>query len=591
MLRIPVNEQGWGLFLSLLRQFAASPWGPKAIRLFLLLNVLLVGVNVLNIINSYVGRDFMTAISARNSERFTTEGLLYLLVFAASTLVAVWLRFSEERLGLVWRDFMTRRFLDLYVCYPTYYRLNDPLIRNSGVEYPDQRIAEDVRVFTVTTLSFALMTLNGLFTVLAFSGVLWSISPWLLGVALGYAGVGSYFTVRLGSPLVDLNDRQLDREASFRSGLLHVRDRAESVALLHREGRILPRLNRQFDEVVQNFRRIVQVNRNLGFFTTGYNYLVQIIPIVLVAPLFIRGDVEFGVVTQSAMAFSMLVGAFSLIVTQFQSISSYAAVIQRLISLWYAIEMSQSESVSGLVVREDDNQLAYENLTLRSSADGHVLLKDLSIVVPYGTRVLISGEDEVTIDALFKATEGIYDSATGSVIRPPLDRIMFLPERAYLPPGTLRQNLIPAEREGTVADERILDAIHALGLENVVARAGGLDIEHEWDSLLSLHEQRSVSLARILLADPGFAVLHNPFRGLDANSARRMLGILDARGITYVTIGHEGHRVGENPPELYDAVLELEADGSWGWKPAGMPAAGGLKTPVAPAAPPKNGGA
>lgn len=567
MFKIPINEQGWGLFTQLIRRFLASPQGGKALRLSFFLVTLLLGVNGLNIVNSYVGRDFMTAISRRDFNGFVAEALLYLLVFAASTLVAVFLRFCEERLGLLWRDFMTRGFIDLYLKYPTYYRLNDQLIRNSGVEYPDQRISEDVRVFTVTTLSFALMTLNGAFTIIAFSGVLWSISPWLFGVAAAYAIAGSYFTIRLGSPLVELNYSQLDREASFRSGLLHVRERAESVAMLHREGRVLPRLHRQFDAVYQNFRKIIQVNRNLGFFTTGYNYLVQIIPVVLVAPLYIQGRVDFGVVTQAAMAFAMLIGAFSLVVTQFQSISSYAAVTQRLISLWYAIEVAQAPEVSGLVVREEEGQVAMKGLTLRSPADGHVLVRDLDVTIPHGLRVLISGPDEVTKDALVKSLVGIFDGATGTVVRPPLDRILFLPERAYLPAGTLRQNLIPVEHEGQVSDELIGKTIEALGIENVVTRAGGLDAEHEWDDVLSLHEQRWVSMARILLAEPSFAVLHNPFKGVDSATARRMLKILDERNITYITVGFEGNREGDDHPDCYDAVLELKDGGEWEWRP------------------------
>ncbi len=346
MLRIPINEQGWGLFLQLLRNLVRSEIGGKAIRFFVLLAALLLGVNGLNVLNSYVGRDFMTAIANRDMSQYVVEAALYLGVFAASTVVAVYIRYAEESLGLLWREWMTRRFVELYLQYPTYYRMNDALIRSTGMEHPDQRIADDVRAFTTTTLSFALMLMNGLFTVIAFSSVLWRISPVLFGVAVLYALVGSLLAVRLGSTLIDLNNSQLDKEAGFRAGLLHVTERAESIALLHREKPLLRRLFHRIDDLVSNFRRIIRVNRNLGFFITGYNYLVQILPVLLVAPLFIRGDIEFGVVTQSAMAFTTLVSAFSLIVTQFQSISSFMAVVQRLINLWYGIELAQTETVS-----------------------------------------------------------------------------------------------------------------------------------------------------------------------------------------------------------------------------------------------------
>ena len=458
---------------------------------------------------------------------------------------------------------MTREFVGLYLKYPTYYRMNDEVIRHSGIEHVDQRIADDVKTFTVTTLSFALMTLNGIFTVVAFSGVLWAISPWLFAAAFAYAVLGSYFTIRLGTPLVDLNYAQLDKEAAFRSSLIHVREKAESVALLHREAGLRPRLLRQFEAVADNFRKIILVNRNLGFFTTGYNWMVQIIPVLLVAPLYIQGKVEFGVVTQSAMAFAMLVGAFSLIVNQFQGISSFAAVIQRLINLWYAIELAQTETVAAMNVMEEDGHIVFENLTLRSASDNRVLVKDLDLTIPHGTRVLVSGHDEAAKDALFKAIAGIYDAGSGCVKRPPLDRILFLPERPYLPPGTLRQALVAAGAESTLSDARIAATLETLGIQNILVRAGGLDTEHDWDSLLSLHEQRFVSFARILLAKPRFAVLYYPIRDLDSAAALRTLQILTDNGISFITMGRLGKREGDDRSESYDSVLEIRPGGEW----------------------------
>src|SRR5262249_16177601 len=152
----------------------------------------------------------------------------------------------------------------------------------------------------------------GVLTVVAFAGVLWMISPLLFGAAVGYAALGSLLAILLGRPLVGLNSRQLDREADFRSALVHVRENAEAVALTRHEGRLMARLLSRIDALVANQGRITSVNRNLGFFTTGYNYLIQIIPALIVAPLFINGKVEFGVIAQSGIAFTQLLGAFSL---------------------------------------------------------------------------------------------------------------------------------------------------------------------------------------------------------------------------------------------------------------------------------------
>jgi putative ATP-binding cassette transporter len=565
MIRLPINEQGWGLFSTLIVNFRRSPYGGKAVALFLALIGLLLSVNALNIVNSYVGRDFMSALADRNTDAFARQAGYYLLVFAALTVIAVILRFCEERLGLLWREFMTTQFIELYSTPPTYYRMNDELIRQSGVEHPDQRIADDVRTFTVTTLSFILMVLNGLFTVVAFSGVLWMISPWLFAAALIYAAVGSYFTIRVGGQLVELNYRQLDREAAFRSGLIHFRERAESIALLHHENRIRSRLMLQFESLVDNFRKIIGVNQNLGFFTTGYNYLIQIIPILLVAPLFVQGRVEFGVVTQSAMAFAMLVGAFSLIVTQFQSLSSFAAVIQRLINLWYVIELAQTETLSGFDVREEDDEVVYEHLTLVSPSDKRLLVKDLNLTIPHGLRVLVTGADDAAKDALFKATAGIYDAGTGLVKRPTLDRILFLPERPYLPPGTLREALINESQATALSDQNILDTLTALDVVDIVERAGGLDEEHDWDSLLTPHEQRFVSFARILLLRPRFAVLSYPIKDLDVSIASKILSLLAEYDISLITMGRLGIRDGDDQSANYDAVLELKTGGAWNY--------------------------
>src|SRR5262245_60705431 len=340
--RVPIDRLRATRFARAVRNFAASEVGGNAKWLFAGLIALLFGISGLNVVNSYVGRDFMTAIEQRSMSAFVRQALLYIGVFALSTVVAVIYRFMEERLRLLWREWLTRTLITTYLEHPTYYRLSDQLEADGEIANPDQRIADDVRAFTTTTISFVLLLLNGTLTVLAFSGVLWSISPLLFAVAVSYAGLGSLLTIALGRPLVWLNYNQSDQEANLRAALIHVRTNAESLMLVRYEQQLGARLLRHLDAVVANFRRIIDVNRNLGFFTTGYNYLIQIIPALIVAPLFIRGEAQFGVITQSAIAFGQLIGAFSLIVTQFQSISSFAAVVARLGALAEAIERAQA---------------------------------------------------------------------------------------------------------------------------------------------------------------------------------------------------------------------------------------------------------
>ena len=343
-----------------IRIFARSAVGGRAKLMFAAILVLLIGANGLNVISSFVNRNLMSAIAERHIAAFVWQAQLTLAVFAGSTIVAVLARFAEERLGLLWREFMTERAIAVYMANGTYYRL----ARSGELANPDQRIAEDVRAFTATTLSFALMAMNSAFTILAFSGVLWSISPLLFVISVVYAALGSYLTIKLGRPLIRLNSDQLDYEASFRSALIHVRENAEGVMFGRRNEREASRLQERLDRLAENFRRITSVNRNVGFFSTGYNWLIQLIPILIIAPAFMRGEVEFGVITQSAIAFTTLVAAFSLVVTQFQSLSTYAAVVSRLGSLIDAFESEPPASAPGIGMVETAGRLAFENLTL-----------------------------------------------------------------------------------------------------------------------------------------------------------------------------------------------------------------------------------
>ncbi|WP_139558682.1 ABC transporter ATP-binding protein/permease [Methylotetracoccus oryzae] len=570
----------WARLWQSVKNLAASEVGGKAKMMATALVLMSLSINGLNVLASYVGRDFMTAIAGRQTTEFVWLALGYVGVFTILTIVAVVFRFAEERLGLLWREWLTRRIVTFYLDHRVYYRLDEA----GALSNPDQRIADDIRTFTVTTLSFTLMVLNGTFTVIAFSGVLWSISPLLFLASVAYAAGGTWFAIKLGRPLVTLNYRQLDREANFRSDLIHIRENAESVAMLHREASLQSRLQGQIDALVSNFKSIIAVNRNLGFFTTGYNYLIQVIPILFVAPMFMAGEVEFGVVTQAAVAFTALLGAFSLIVNQFQSISSYAAVASRLSDLAEAIEQAAPEAVRGNIaavcaicahpsaapsdlnpadnikVIEDPQRVAFEALTLRSPRDGRVLVDKFTGEMGAGRSVLIKGPDRAKL-ALFRATAGIWDTGEGRIFRPALEDILFLPERPYLPPGNLREILLTQAAEGTTRDEEILRVLDSVQAAAVLTRAGGLDREQDWDDLLSLGEQQSLAFARLLLAQPRFALLDRPGTALSVMQVRHMLRLLAHQDISWITLGD-----GDDQLADYALLLEFDDSGQGRWQ-------------------------
>jgi putative ATP-binding cassette transporter len=570
--RLPLNRSALSSFVLNLKQFAASEQvGRKAKWLFAGLIFFLLAINGLNVLNSYVNRDFMTAIEDRNRAEFIRMALVYIVVFAAFTLVSTIYTYAEQSLGLLWREWATRLTIFGYANHRVYYQIK----AKGKIGNPDQRITDDIRTYSTATLSFVLILLNASLTVIAFSGVMWSISPLLFVVSILYAAAGSWLTFKIGRRLVRLNYDQLDKEANLRASLIYLRGNAESVAISRREGHLIQLCLKNLGDLAANFRRIIAVNRNLNFSTTGYNWLIQIIPAVVIAPLFIGGKVKFGVITQSAIAFSQLLGAFSIIVTQFQSISSYTAVLARLAALVEARRSAKAEEKStAIAFSHDKGRVVYSGLTLRSPRTGRVLIKELSLAIPQGLPVLVRGRDETARAALFLATAGLWNAGEGRIARPRLEQVLLLAEVPYLPPGTIRELFMgpwPEEASPSgnslvdirVPEERILETMRTLKIESLVTRYGGLDKRHHWENTLPLDDQQLLVIARLLLANPRFAFLDRPSTTLSPEQVDWVLGMLRERSISYVTFEHEDKSVNL---ERYDAVLELKDEGAWDYK-------------------------
>jgi putative ATP-binding cassette transporter len=365
-------------------------------------------------------------------------------------------------------------------------------------------------------------------------------------------------TIWIGKRLIRLNYNQFDMEANFRADLIHVRENSESIALAHREGRFKARLKMRLNALTENFRRLISINRNLGFFTNGYNYFIQIIPALIIAPLFMLGDVEFGVITQSTMAFATLLGAFSLIVTQFQSISTFTAVTARLHLLSDAIHRAHEAKPSAAQIETCQDQVRYENVTLHSTDHSRVLIENLNFEIQRGSRTTVTAPDDSPKVALFRATAGVWEAGTGRITRPGLEDILFLPERPYLPPGTLRDVLLRTGKEWVIKDEEIVENLRGLGLLEALERVGGLGADRDWDDAFSIGEQHLFSIARIFLARPAFVFLDRPASSLPNTQIASILDMLTAQNIGVVILAKNGES--QLP---CDATLEIKADGQW----------------------------
>lgn len=556
----PIDHRAWSGFVRITKPFFTSEkrwwaWG----GLVLLLGFVL-SLNGLNITKSFVERDFFSAIAERQADRYFLFALFYLGMFAILTVVDVFYQFTQDRLALLWQQWLTQHFVDRYLSDQAYCQI----IRRAEIDNPDQRISQDVKTFTQRTVSFGLTVVNAIITILAFAGVLWSITPWLLVVGVGYAVFGSTMTLLLGRRLVGLNNLQLKKEADLRYELIRTREYADTIALLHGEKREKARIGQRIQTMVENFKAIIRVARNVGFFTSPFKYLVSFIPTLIVAPSYLRGEIEFGVVMQAGMAFAQILDQVNqLIVVQFRNLSEFAAVVLRLGTLWDAITEACAPAHPAIEVVEDDRRVAYERLTLRTPKEGRLLIHELAVEVPRGKRLLIDGPNGAGKSALVRATAGIWLEGEGRIVRPNRDRMMVLPQRPYMVAGSLREQLLYGLPEDEISDDQLLAALHAVKFEPVLERIGGLDIDQDWLNTLSAGELQLVAFARLLLENPPFALLDQAVSALDPHRGQQLYQVLSKTSISYISVGDHTHL-----QRYHDTVLELHHDGEWQLRPS-----------------------
>lgn len=457
-----------------------------------------ISINWLNVRMSYVGRDFMTALTLKDKDEFVRQLYWYLLAFAGATTLAVFYRYCEERLGLLWRRWLSVWMLGQYFSGRAYYRIGS----YEGIDNPDQRVVEDVRTFAATTLSFLLIIFNSFMTLYAFMRILWGISIYLPLAAVAYAIFGLLATYILGRPLIGLNFEQLKKDADYRYKLINIRDNAEPIAFWHGEARELSRTRQRLKSALRNMLHIINWNRNLNFFTIGYNYLVTILPTVIVAPLYLSGKIEFGVVTQASFAFGHVLGALSIIVTNFGSLSTFAAVISRLGTFVEAVRQGEQENVCDVdskktVISVNEGlPLRFERVTVVTPKRDQVILRDLNLEVD--RSLLITGQSGCGKSSV-RTIAGLWYAGEGTLQRPPLSQSLMLPQRPYMLIGTFRSQFEYPCRVRGLTDKQILNVIETVKLSNTLERVGGLNSIHDWSNMLSNGEQQRVAFARLIL--------------------------------------------------------------------------------------------
>lgn len=550
----------WRQWRTLVRSYAVSEGRRKALAWLLILLALMLAFAGINVWMSYAGRDFMTAITERNSLAYKKALLVYVVALSLAVPLGVYYRFAEERLALAWREWLTTRLERRYFNNRAYYR-----IRSAGlIDNPDQRITEDVKLFTATTLSLLLIGVNSVITLIAFTGVLWSISRSLVAVLFAYAIIGTLGTILIGRRLVAINFNQYAKEADFRYGLIRVRDNAESIAFYRGEKRELQDLGRRFAGVVRNTLWLIGWTRNLGFFTSAYSYAAFLVPTLVVAPMFMRGEIEFGSVTQAGGAFASVLGAVSMIITQFEKISAYGANVARLGALWDGlddldVEDERERGEEEISIEERGRTLEMKEVTVRPPGSERILVDQLNLHIGAGESVLVMGASGTGKSSLMRTIAGLWDSADGAIERPPLARIMFLPQRPYMVPGSLRDQLQYPQLEKALDDDHLRKVLTLVRLEDVAARVDDdLDARVDWSNVLSLGEQQRVAFARLLLREPAIAFLDEATSALDEDNEHYLYGLLRKRKIAFLSVGHRS-----TLRQYHDRLLVLEKDGTW----------------------------
>lgn len=524
--RHTLNKKFFGALFKLIAPFFRSEEKWRAWGYLLTLLALLCCVSAVNVLISYVGRDFITYLTAKKEGDFYSTLPKYFGAFAVATIIAVSYRYIEETLALKWRNWMTGHLLKKYFFARAYYNLRS----HSEIDNPDQRITEDLRSFTATTLSLFLIFLNSTITVIAFIGVLYSISNTLVLALVVYTSVGTIGTIFIGRRLVRIYNRQFQREATFRYGLVRVRDNAESIAFFRGEPRERLDLLRRFKAVFRNTTYLIGWNRNLGFFTTGYNYLALLVPTLLVAPLYFQGKIEFGVVTQAGGAFAQVLAALSVIITQFERVSAYGAGVFRLESLWNILnarELNENDDDPELSI-EEGKRLAVKSLTVKPPNTDRVLVEDLNFKLQSGSSILIMGASGTGKSSILRTIAGLWKSGSGAIQRPRLKDMIFLPQRPYMVTGSLRAQLMYPARE-TNGDEELLKEILAkVNLGEVLERVNGnLGSQLDWQNILSLGEQQRISFARVLYHKPRLAFLDEATSALDEENEASSITLLE----------------------------------------------------------------
>ena len=522
-------------------------------------------------------KTFYDALQNKDWDTFIWQLGVFALLAAFFIAAAVYQLYLQQWLQIRWRRWLTTRYLGRWLSDGTHYRMR---LKGDAADNPDQRIADDIKQFINQTLDIGISLLGSIVTLISFVVILWTLSSgnplvigshsftipgYLVWAALIYATLGTWVTHLVGRPLIKLNFDQQRYEADFRFSLVRLRENAEEVTLLSGERAEEERLSDRFARVVGNWYGIMQRTKQLTFLTAGYSQVAVIFPFLVVSPLYFTGSMMLGGLMQIASAFGQVQGALSFFVKAYSDIADWKAVLNRLAGFDASIDWAQSL---------DDQAPRVEHV-----ADGgatHLHADDLVVSLPNGQeivrasdlriapaeRVLVTGPSGSGKTSLFRALGGVWPFGSGNIRIPHGANVLVLPQKPYLPLGTLRGALAYPGPQEAFSPEEIEEVLNAVGLEHL---RDGLDETAYWSDRLSVGEQQRLSVARALLQKPDWLFLDEATSALDEQSEAMLYRLMLERlpDAAIVSIAHRSSLV-----VFHDRFLELRPDAAGGHRVA-----------------------
>jgi putative ATP-binding cassette transporter len=538
---------------TLIRQFWAlgGPYWRSEERLksgAILLTVITLhlGAVYITVLLNFWYAQFYNALQERNLAAFTYQILRFGGLAAFYIFARVYSVYLRQMLQIRWRNWLTRRYVARWLKNDAYYHLQ---LTSTGADNPDQRIQEDIGAFVGQTLILGLGLMDSVVTLVSFATILWGLSGtleiaglaiqgYMLWAAILYAIAGTWLTNRIGKPLIALNYQQQKFEANLRFSLVRLRENAEGIALYGGEKTELEGVGERFANVVTNWRGIMERQKLLSWFSSGYTQAAIIFPFVVAAPRYFAGAFELGQLIQTAQAFSQVQSALSWFVSSYAAVAEWKATVNRLSGFEEALAKTAGMRARGLTFKELPGAAAltvsHVNIYLPTGAP---LLLDLSLKLGAGSRVLICGPSGIGKSTFLRTLAGIWPYCEGGITLPAGETTLFLPQKPYLPLGTLRDTLCYPGTPGQHSERTVRAALTSCGLSAFTRQ---LDEKENWALQLSLGEQQRIAFARALLLCPQWLFLDEATSALDeeAEASLYTLMLESIRNCSIVSVAH-----------------------------------------------------